>query len=171
MVLYIAGGIVVLFLANDAREKNNFLLGTLILVSSIPHLLIFVIQGGLKNDRKYMYLGFAGIGIAIGIVTMFSTHLTLDKVCIMWGTFDICRSTFEIADVIPELKKHKWLELIDLAISLGEIAVAVFLIIEEFSGVKLHLVYFGITFIICGVKRIGENLYHHYSHEKSSDSN
>ena len=169
--VYIAIGIFVLVFANESREKNNVILGLLILLSSIPHLLIFVLQGGLKNERKYPYLAFAAIGIAIGMVTIFKKTISLDKVCIMWGCFDICRSSFEIADVIPELRKHKWLELIELFISIGEIVIAILLILDEFEGIRLHLIYFGVVFIVSAVKRIVDNLINNLPHEKSIDRN
>ena len=171
VVFYIAIGIFVLIFSNDYYEKNNLFLGILILLSSIPHLLIFVTQGGLKNDRKYPYLFFSLIGFAIGIVTICEESIPLDKVCVMWGCFDICRSSFEIADVIPELKKHKWLELIELFISLGEIGIAVLLIIDEFEGIKLHLLYFGVVFVISGIKRILDNIIGNVIYGKSVDSN
>lgn len=171
VVCYIAIGVFVLIFANDAREKNNEILGTLILLSSVPHLLIFVVQGGLKNSRKYPYLAFAIIGIVIGIVAMSKREMQLDKICIMWGVFDICRSSFETADTIPEIKEHKWLEFVELVLSLGEIAIAILLIIDEFEGIKLHLTYFAAVFLISAVKRIADNLIGNLPHEKSSNRN
>ena len=169
--MYLAIGVFVLVFANETREKNNVILGILILLSSIPHLLIFVLQGGLKNGRKYSYLFFSIIGICIGLVTIFKTSISLDKVCVMWGCFDICRSSFEIADTIPEIKKHRWLELIELLISIGEIIIAILLIIDEFEGVRLHLIYFGVVFIVSAVKRILDNVIGLLNYEESSDSN
>ena len=171
VLLYLAIGIFVLVFANEAREKNNVILGVLILLSSIPHLLIFVLQGGLKNERKYSFLFFSLIGIVIGLVTIFRSSISLDKVCVIWGCFDICRSAFEIADIIPEIKEHKWLELIELLISIGEIAIAILLIIDEFEGIRLHLIYFGVVFIVSAVKRILDNIVGLLNHEESSNSN
>ncbi|MCQ2801213.1 MAG: hypothetical protein MJ222_00955 [Bacilli bacterium] len=171
VLLYLAIGIFVLVFANESREKNNLILGALILLSSIPHLLIFVLQGGLKNSRKYLYLFFSLIGICIGLITIFKTSISLDKVCVMWGCFDICRSSFEIADTLPEIKNHKWLEFIELLISIGEIIIAILLIIDEFEGIRLHLIYFGVVFIISAVKRILDNVIGSLSYEESSNSN
>ena len=171
VLLYIAIGIFVLVFANDKREKNNVILGVLILLSSIPHLLIFVTQGGLKNNRKYPFLFFSLIGITIGLVTIFRTSISLDKVCVMWGCFDICRSSFEIADIIPEIKKHKWLEFVELAMSIGEIAIAILLIIDEFEGIRLHLIYFGVVFLVSAAKRILDNVMDLLDHGKSVDNN
>lgn len=171
VLLYIAIGIFVLVFANEKREKNNVILGVLILLSSIPHLLIFVTQGGLKNNRKYPFLFFSLIGITIGLVTIFRTSISLDKVCVMWGCFDICRSSFEIADIIPEIKEHKWLEFIELAMSVGEIAIAILLIVDEFEGIRLHLIYFGVVFLVSAGKRILDNVTDLLDYGKSVDNN
>ena len=167
---YIGIGIFVLFYSNEQREKNNVILGLLILLSSVPHFFIYVVNGGRKNEKKYPYLAFALLGLTIGIVTICIPTISLAKVCVMWGAFDLCRSSFEICDVIPELKKHEWIELVELVLSLGEIVIAVLLIIDEFEGIRLHLIYFGIVFIVSGVKRIVENFIKDYEIEKSSNN-
>ena len=171
VLLYLAIGVFVLVFANETREKNNVILGVLILLSSIPHLFIFVLQGGLKNNRKYPFLFFSIIGIGIGLVTIFRTSISLDKVCVIWGCFDICRSSFEIADIIPEIKEHKWLELVELLLSTGEIVIAILLIIDEFEGIRLHLIYFGVVFLVSAAKRILDNVIGLLNHEESADSN
>ena len=157
-LIYVSVGTLVLVYSNDSREKNNVILGILILLSTLPHLILFIAQGGFKNERKYPFLMFFAIGVTIGLVTIFKSSIELNKVCVIWGCFDICRSSFEIADIIPDLKKHEWLELIELAISLGEIVFAILLIIDEFEGIRIHLIYFGTTFIVSAVKRIVQSV-------------
>ena len=171
VVLYLAIGIFVLVFSNESHEKNNTILGVLILLSSIPHLIIFVSQGGLKHGGKYPYLFFSLIGIGVGLAAIIDKNISLDKICVIWGCFDICRASFEISDIIPEIKEHKWLELIELVISVGEIVIAVLLIIDEFEGIRVHLLYFGIVFIVSAVKRVLDYLMSYIDHAKSIDNN
>lgn len=171
VLLYMAIGVFVLIYANEQREKNNILLGLFILLSSLPSLLVFFTNGGFKNEHKYSSLAFAIIGISIGVVTIVKKDISLDKVCVIWGCFDICRASLEIAEILPELREHKWLELVDLAIAIGEIVIAVMLIIREFEDVNVHLLYFGVTFIIAGAKRIIDLIIEHAEEKKSTSNN
>ena len=168
VVLYLAIGVFVLVFSNEGHEKNNTILGVL---SSIPHLLIFVLQGGLKSGGKYPYLFFSLIGISVGLAAIIDKSISLDKICVIWGCFDICRASFEISDAITEIKEHKWLELIELVISVGEIVIAVLLIIDEFEGIRVHLLYFGVVFIVSAVKRILNYVMSHIDYAKSIDNN
>ena len=170
-LIYVSVGTLVLVYSNDSREKNNVILGILILLSTLPHLILFIAQGGFKNERKYPFLMFFAIGVTIGLVTIFKSSIELNKVCVIWGCFDICRSSYEICDVIPELKEHKWLELVEFLLSSGEIVIAILLIIDEFEGIKLHLIYFGIVFIVSAIKRIADNILKSINNEKSVDHN
>lgn len=168
-LVYVCVGTLVLVYANDAREKNNVILGVLILLSSLPHVLLFILHGGFKNERKYPFLMFCIIGITIGLVAIFNNSFDLNKICVIWGCFDICRSSFEIADIIPELRRYKWLELIELIISLGEIIFAILLILDEFDGIRIHLIYFGVTFIVSAVKRLVQNIVEFLQNKKVSE--
>lgn len=171
ILLYMAIGVFVLIYANEQREKNNVLLGLFILLSSLPALVAFFARGEYKNNHKYVNLAFAIIGISIGIVAMCNKEISLNKICIIWGCFDICRAALEISSIIPELKEHKWLELIDLFIAIGEIVIAIMLIKREFEDVKVHLIYFGITFIVAATKRIVDLFIERVENAKSSSSN
>lgn len=128
--------------------RNSYVLGAFIALSSIPHLIIFVIQDGLKNKEKIPYAVLGLVGITLGIVFIHLQGYSLSMICLVWGIFDITRSSFEIADTVPELKNKKWIEIVSLAISTAEIVIAILLIINRFEGVKFHLIFMGISFAL-----------------------
>lgn len=173
ILFYITTGIIVLIYANKSYEKNSVLLGVLIVLSSIPSLLSVVTQGKIKEPSSLLSIAFGLIGIAIGIVAAIKTDAQIEKICIVWGTFDLCRAAFDICKTIPKLKNHEYFELVELVLAIGEIAIAVLLVLDGFKGINLHLYYFGITFVVIGTKRFIDYLLRIFKkkNEKSVDSN
>lgn len=140
--------------STEIIEENYKIVGGLLLMSSIPHLIIFVLQDGLNNKKKIPYFVFAVTGIVLGIVGMYVKAIGLTTLCLIWGIFDICRSSFEIIDVIPEIKDKKWLEILEIVASVGEIVIAVFLIMDRVEGLNLHFYFLGSVFLLYFVKYI-----------------
>lgn len=134
-------------------ETNYKIVGGLLLMSSIPHLIIFFLKDGLKNKKKIPYLVFAAAGIILGFTGMYSAAIGLSTLCLIWGVFDICRSSFEIIDVAPEIKNN-WLEITEIVASTGEIIIAILLILDRVEGLKLHFCFLGAVFLLYFAKNI-----------------
>lgn len=143
---------------SNLKDIEHSVMGLLLIVSSIPHLVIFVLQGGINNKKKIPYAIFSIIGIGLGIFAAFAKNVELDIICLVWGIFDICRSTFEIFDALPEVFEKKWLEIIEIVISVFEIVIAIFLIMDKYEGIKLHYLALGISFSVYFVKFLVEGL-------------
>ena len=157
LVVYVAVAAVAIYFgtrSTEVIEENYKIVGGLLLLSSLPHLIIFVKQGGLNNKKKIPYLVFAIVGIALGFVSMYVSSIGLTTVCLIWGIFDICRSSFEIIDVIPELKEKKWLEITEIVASVGEIIIAILLILDRVEGLNLHFYFLGAVFLLYFAKYI-----------------
>lgn len=145
-----------IFSFKTKQEINNWktLIGVLIIFSSLPHLCIFVIQGGIKNKRIVPFFALSIFGVALGFLSIYLEKFSLDEICLSWGIFDIVRSTYEIFYAGTMLKQRKWSELVDVSISIFEIVIAIFLIIDKFEGIKLHITALMISFILYSGKLI-----------------
>mgnify|MGYP003311031252 CR=1 FL=1 len=167
LFLYAAVAAVSFIFASFRTETINSkgeLVGALLALSSLPYLLVFVVQDGFNNPKKSVYAAFGIIGVVLGI-TCFLLETTntavLDTVCLIRGIFDIVRLTIVLTDIIPMIFiEKKKLELVELGVSIGETIIAVFLIIEGFAGVRTHFFYMGCAFVIlfakCLIDRILE---------------
>lgn len=163
-VVVAAVAIIFGFLPEEVIFEKSKIVGALIALSSIPHLFIFVLQGSVNNKKKIPYAILGLLGIIFGLTCMYVplNEYTLDIICIVWGAFDITRSTYELTDVLPNLFKKDWYDLIEVIISTGEIVVGILLIIHKFEGIKLHFIYLGFSFLVYFVrfllpKLFGEN--------------
>lgn len=158
---FVLGAIAAYIFAAKVTHLNDIehsVMGLLLIVSSIPHLIIFVKQGGINNKKKTPYAILSILGIGLGIFAAFAKNVELDLICLIWGIFDICRSTFEIFDTLPEIFEKKWLEVIEIVISIFEIVIAIFLILDKYEGIKLHYLALGISFSVYFVKFLLEGL-------------
>ena len=164
IVYYLAIGIFVFIIFNQNFAENVNFLGTLIILSSVPHLLIYFI-----DRRRLTYLIIGLVGLAFGILFIATEQFDPDQVCMVWGCIDICRGSTEIISIVPHLRKHK-IEWIEIAISLGDIIIGTLLIIHMAGGIKLHLIYLAIEFVISGGKNIFEFVYERFHHEGSNNN-
>lgn len=152
ILYYVAIGIVILaFLNNKEFLENNRYLGFLIMAGSIPHLLIYFVEGGLFSKTKTSILIIGIIGFALSFVFVFSDTMTIEEICLYWGILDICRGAIEIGETLPHCK-HDKLEYIEIAISIGDIVLGILLCIHLAHGLKLHLIYFAIAFFMYALK-------------------
>jgi len=166
ILFYIAIGAFVLAISGRDFSDKNILLGILIILSSVPHILIYII-----NKKKTSYLIIGLVGTAFGILFLATKDLFIDdQICMVWGCIDICRGTTEIVNIAPTVKKHKS-ELVEIVISLGDIAVGVLLCIHMRGGIKLHLIYLGIAFLITAAKNVTELIIERRKEREGSNNN
>lgn len=173
LVVYLGVAVTALILAyysKSALLEKDDIIGALILLSSLPHIVIFFLRGDFKNKRLIPYFVFGIAGIAFGLTTIIIEDIRLDTVCAIWGAFDICRSLYELFDVVPELKDRKWLKAVEVVVSSAEIAIGILLIIHRFEGITLHVKFLGFSFIVLLLNEI-MILYAGKRHEKGSDRN
>lgn len=150
IAFHIIAGVVVFIFALQEFEIKPIILELLILLGCAPHFLLFI-----SNYRRPIYLIIGLVPFVISIVAMATNCFDVDQICVIWGAIDICRGITEIYDSAPKLRKNK-MELIDIAVSLGDIVIGVLLCIHVSHGLKLHLIYFAIAFLIIAIKNIVE---------------
>lgn len=166
IIFYLVIGIGVLTISHFDYTERTVLLSTLIILSSVPHILIYI-----ANRAKTSYLIIGLVGTAFGILFLCTDLFDADEICMIWGVIDICRGLTEIVNIAPTVRKHK-IELIEIAISLGDIIVGTLLCIHLTHGTKLHLIYLGIAFLITAVKNITEYIFiRRKEKNESSDNN
>lgn len=151
--------IVAFFFASLSEEtifEHGRTIGVMLALSSAPYLLIFVLQDGFNNPKKAVYAAFGIIGIVLGITCLLLETAeieVLDTICMIRGIFDIVRLTIVLTDIIPTIcTEKKYEEIAELAVSIGETIIAVFLIIDGFDGVRTHFFYMGCAFVALFVK-------------------
>lgn len=165
-VFYIAIAVWAFTISADDFSNKRMLLAFLIILSSVPHILIFVV-----NRKKISYLVIGLVGTALGIVFLTTGDLfSADQICMIWGCLDICRGTTEIINRVPEVKHYKG-ELFEIAISTGDIIIGVLLCIHMAHGLQLHLIYLGIAFVLSALKNINDLILERIENAKSTDSN
>ena len=150
VVFYLVIGIGVFTISHFDFSDKTVLLGTLIILSSVPHILIYFAN---RTKKSYLVIGF--VGVAFGILFLATDMFDADEICMIWGCIDICRGTTEIINVAPTVKNNK-VELIEIAISVGDIVIGVLLCIHLSGGLQLHLIYLGVAFLITAVKSLSE---------------
>ena len=155
VVFYVVIGAGVLTIASYDFTEKTVLLSVLILLSSIPHILLYLIN---KNN-SYLIIGLVGLAFSILFLTVRETDLfTADHICMIWGVIDICRGLTEIINVLPKVKKHK-IELIEIGVSLGDIVIGTLLCIHLTHGTRLHLIYLAIAVFIIAAKTVFEYIF------------
>ena len=164
-LFYIGIAIWAFILADQDFANRTKLLGTLIILSSVPHLFLYVAD---RSRLSFLVIGL--VGVAFGIVILTTGDLfNEDQVCLIWGCIDICRGTTEIINRAPHVKQHKG-ELFEIAISLGDIVIGVLLCIHMLHGIQLHLIYLGIAFVASALKNINDLLLDRHKNAKSTNS-
>ena len=165
IIFYLTIGIIAFVFAKPENGGNVKFLGTLILLSSVPHLLIYIID---RNKQTYLIIGL--VGVVFGVTILATDVFSPDVVCMVWGAIDICRGTTEIISVAPNVRKNK-LELIEILVSIGDIVIGILLCVHMSGGIVLHLVYLGIEFVISGAKNIVDYFVERKKHVKGTNNN
>ena len=148
MAFHFVVGVVVFIIAFQSYEVTTPILGALIIVGSVPHFLIYIM-----DPKKSAFLLIGVVGLALGLIAIISNSFDINHICILWGALDICRGLTEIYHSAPHVKHEKY-ELVDIAVSLGDIVIGALLIAHQAHGLKLHLIYFGIAFVIMGLRHL-----------------
>ena len=157
LVVYVAVAALAIYFgtrSTEVIEENYKIVGGLLLMSSVPHLIIFELKGGFQKKKVIPYFVLSVVGIILGFVGMYVTAIGLPTLCLIWGIFDICRSSYEIYDVIPEIKEKKWIEITEIVASVGEIVIAILLILDRVEGLNLHFYFLGAVFLLYFAKYI-----------------
>lgn len=163
--IYLIIGIYIIIVAYNGVEHDHIRIGVYVILSSIVHILLYFINRGFEKDDKSFFLVIGIVAFCMGIVFIFTKVFTVSIMCAAWGILDIVRSSLEIKDIIPQIKKNK-AQLIELFISIGDIVLGVLLCIHLESELLLHLVYFGSVFILTAIKYIIHNFITHKKEEK-----
>ena len=150
IIYYLVIGIWVFCIFNQDFADNVNFFGVLIILSSVPHILIYAI-----NQERKTYLIIGLVGLAFGILFIASDLFTPDQVCMIWGCIDICRGITEIIAIAPTLRKNK-ANYLEVAISVGDIVIGILLCIHLAGGLRLHLIYLAIEFVVTGIKNLVE---------------
>lgn len=153
LIFYLGVGIFTIAFASEGGDnlQTAKYLGLLVLLSSIVHIILYFIHEGYKNKDKMFYLILGLIGLSLGIVFMVNKNATVEEICLYWGILDVVRGSVEMAHSIPEVKENK-LQILEVAISLGDIILGILLCINRGSGITAHLIYLGIAFIVTAIK-------------------
>ena len=166
VLFYVTIGILAIVLSSQDLSDRNNVLAILILLSSVPHIALYFIH---PDRLSYLIIGF--VGIAFGILFLSTGYsFTDDQICMIWGCIDICRGLTEIVVVAPHVKKQK-AELIEIALSLGDIVIGILLCIHMLGGIKLHLIYLSIAFFIGAAKNVYDYFKERHETKKRSDNN
>lgn len=155
IVFYLAvGSVVVGLLAAGEFKQPELILPILIILGSVPHILIFSAD---RTRISYLVIGLVGLSFGIlFLCTKDSDLYNVDEVCMTWGVIDICRGTTEIVNIAPHLKHKKVGDIVEVAISTGDIVVGILLCIHLQEGLTLHLIYLATAFFITVIKNVVE---------------
>ena len=150
LLVYLGTGIFSIIYAWGLGNFTNFFVGLIVFLSSLVHILLFFIKEGYKKFDKASFLLIGVLGFIAGFVFMF-VNMELSLLCLLLGILDIIRSSFEVLDSIREIKEDK-LEIIELIVALGDIALGILICFERENGLVLHLTYLGVAFFISAIK-------------------
>lgn len=165
LIYYLVIGVAAIVIAFVDLSDAKVALSILILLSSVPHFLIYLLD---RHKLSYLIIGF--VGLAFGILFLAVPAFDADQICMVWGCIDICRGLTEIINVAPTLKEDKR-EIIEILISIGDIVIGTLLIIHMSDGLQLHLMYLGIAFLLTAAKNVAELILEHKDEKKRINNN
>ena len=127
-IVFVAIGFVILFLREQIIENYlRFLVGGLMLLYGIDEIVFEAIFAKKQIlHRSKTYLGF--VEILLGI-TLLSVNVLFEAVCVVWAAWSIIRESYEVKEIIVELK-YLAPKIISGLESLAVIVLSVMLIIE-----------------------------------------
>lgn len=164
MLIHIILGILIIIFSNDSFEKNNIFIGSILMVSGVPSLLIFIAAKGHKNFRKFPYLTSSIIAFVIGFIFIIFNEITLEHMFLAVGIFDIIRGLYETVDASLEIKVNK-LEILEVLSAVGDIIFGVLLCIElSPGGYRNHLIFMGSALLLVGIKFLLDLIFDLKSH-------
>lgn len=151
VVLYLAIGITAVTLAIIEYEATKITLGLFILSGMMPHFVGFAINIKSKlNSSIFVFLLVASL--VIGFTAIFAKNISIETVCLMFGILDICRG---IAEIFVDIRERFLpIKVLEILISLGDIAFGILLIFERVSGIHAHIFYLGFALILMAIIRL-----------------
>lgn len=151
MLAHFVIGVLVIIFSNDSFEKNNVFIGSVLIASGLPSLMIFFAARGHKNFRKFPYLLSALTAFIIGTMFIIFNEITPDHMFLTIGIFDIVRGLYETIDASLEVKENKF-EIMEIVSAVGDIVFGILLCIKLSDGYRNHLIFMGVALIIVGIK-------------------
>ncbi len=164
-VIYLVVGIIIITsctVANEDKVFNSTFLGIILLITNTHSLINYFSTKEYKKEGN-TNMAVSLIGIALGFVFLFS-RMELSFLCFLWGLLEILKGAFEAQKSSREIKKDKK-EIAYLIISLAEVTFGALLCIHVEEGLKEHLIFLGITFILNAIS-VGYELIIKYVNSK-----
>ena len=145
VVLFLDAGITVLLLRHMANEYDAALCGTVILITGVAKILVFIISQAYKTKR-FSPLITGVLMVLFSFIFYFGKH-NLDTLCFGWGIFEIATCLYEIQDEAFEIKEDK-MAIAEIAIDVACIVFGVLLCFELSGGLHVHLIFAGISLLL-----------------------
>lgn len=136
-------------------EYFGYFLISVMLLSAIPDVFIYIVLKGYKNPRKLGHIIWAGLTITTCIILYSIQELDISIICIAWGIIDILRGLDELYTVFFDGKFEKR-EIPDMIIAFIDIILGVILIIKLDDGLNVHLIAATATLFVFAVRLIIE---------------
>lgn len=147
-IAFLVLGIVILALTNHNQASlDSIFLGVVLLLSGGTSIITYFALKRWKS--KSFELAVGCILFALGFVFMFS-NLDIKYLIFLWGLLEIIKSSFEIQINLKEIKDNK-LSILNVILSIAEVVFGVLLCVHIEEGIKLHLIFLGISFIITAI--------------------
>ena len=101
-IVYLVFFVLVLIFRNELVTYLKYFISTLMLVYGIEEIIYEIVFSGKKTFyRIKTYFGL--VEILIGTVLSFPSS-GIESVCILWATWSIIRESFEVYEIVTELK-------------------------------------------------------------------
>ena len=145
---------VIIYIFNHAiTDKDNVFIGTILLLTGIPSLSLFIVLKGHKHFSKFFYLLSGITAIILGLIFILCPEIHPDHMFIIMGVFDIARGLYESLEAGLEIRKNK-LELIEFIPAIGDIVFGILLIIKLENGYYNHLIFAATALLVVAIKYI-----------------
>lgn len=168
-IVYLVVGIVVIVtcvVADEQKAFNSTFLGVVLLVTNAHSFINYFTTKEYKKESN-TNMAISLIGIALGFVFLFS-KMQLSFLCFLWGLLEIIKGSFDVQKSFHEIKKDKK-EIARLVIALAEITFGALLCIHVEEGLKEHLIFLGITFILNAIFVGAEEIINFVDNKKEKD--
>lgn len=141
-------------------------LGILFFLASVFHFGEF--QRNSSNVlARYIYLGLALFGVALGITILIVKTIDLPTVCLVFGIMDAASGLIEILtnSLILKMSIKTPTNCAEYLISTADIVFGIILIIKLQNGLLIHILYLATIFIVNGLIALIETIVKYKSHE------
>ena len=145
--LFCSATMIVFSIIGYSAEKSS--LGILFLLASVFHISEFHHYNRNKSAGT-IYFALSVIGIVLGVIALTLNNLELWVVCLAFGIMDTVSGILEIFTNAVLLKKtvKSRINFTEYAISTADIIFGILLIISLEKGLKVHILYLAIVFLV-----------------------